>query len=193
MNNIIKYFSILLLVAQLSSYALCQDLGLAHGKAIKSLDIEKNFKGFSYSIDEGDVSRLKISLLPGSFDQKELIGIVLNLDGDGKIKAIEPFFRNKASDFEPSAWALDKFKADEISFEALWEVVRSAVSKNTRDRDVISFLIGTIHNADGYPALESILIRGDGPVMKALKKMAALSNREIKAGNLAEVKQWLAN
>lgn len=177
------------IVEQVSS----QELTPNHGRAIKELGIEKNFKGFSYGVDEKHPNRLTLSLLPGAFEGKSLIGIALNLADSGGIESIEPIFTEKVKEFEPIRWAFDAFKGKEIDINTLWQIVRSTIHRDSSDLEVLFFMLNTIKSSDGFVPLEQILIPEFGPFRKAIKEIESSkgSNSAEKIRTLAELNDFL--
>ena len=174
--------------------ASSQGLAPAHGRAIRELNIEKNFRGFSYGADEEHPNRVTVSVLPGTFEGKSLIGIVLNLAEGGAIESIEPLFKQTVDGFEPVRWALDAFKAKKVGVDTLWEILRSAIDRDSSDAKVLLFMMHTLKSTDGFPSLSQISIPEGGPLAKAIKGIDTSKglNENEKMKNLAEVNDFLS-
>lgn len=168
-NYIMKLVTITIYI-----FACCvgfsEDLNEASSKLIKSFGIEKNFKGFAYQSDAPE-NILNIRSLPGTFDDKDLVGVTLIMSDDGRLSEIKPLFAAFKESFEPSMWALDMFKRGDLTSDALWEVLRASIPKDANDHQVLSFLISTLELSEEYPALSEVPIKSNGSLLKAVENV----------------------
>jgi hypothetical protein len=157
------------------------------------LEIEKNFKGFSYGVADGNPNRMKIEVLPGGFEGKKLKGIIACLSDDGKVVAIEPYFSKLDDAFEPVIWAFESYRKRIIGLNTLWEINRSSFGDDANDREVLSFVLHTIETSDGYPSLDKIQLRQQSALLKAIHQIASDKKLQLNAEelNLAQVKMAL--
>jgi hypothetical protein len=174
-----------------SLFAKCEELPESHAKAIKSLEIEKNFKGFSYII--GESKDLSIKLLPGALDDKKLNGIILVLGDDGEIRAIRPSFDDTDLAFEPISWAFDKFHQKMIGIDSLWEIVRATQPKNIDDLKLISFIISSLETSVSQQKLNQIHFSPNGPLSLSIKNHSKppQNSKQFIRHDLSEVKEFL--
>ncbi|MEY4244716.1 MAG: hypothetical protein RLZZ245_2301 [Verrucomicrobiota bacterium] len=193
MVKMIQKLANLLFCILCSQIGYSADLGLKHAGAMSQLEIEKNFKGFSYGVANGDPNRMKIEVLPGGFEGKELKGIIASLSDDGKVVAIEPYFSKLDDAFEPVMWAFESYRKRKIGLNTLWEINRFSFGEEANDREVLSFVIHTIGTSDGYPSLDRIQIRQDIALLKAIHQIASDKKLQLNAEglNLGQVKEAL--
>jgi hypothetical protein len=194
MGKINQILITILIGSSIVEVASSQELAPAHGRAIRELDVEQNFKGFSYGTDEKHPNRVTVRILPGVFEGKSLIGIALNLAEGGGIKSIEPLFEQTVEAFEPICWALDAFKTKKVGVDTLWEILRSAINRDSSDAEVLRFMMHTIKSTDGLPNLKQILIPEAGPLAKAIEgiEIPKRLNESEKMKSLAEVNHFLS-
>lgn len=169
MGRINQIFVFILIILSVVKQANSQELTPTHGIAIRQLGIEENFKGFSYGVDDKDRNRLTVSINPGAFEGKNLIGIALNLGKNGAIEFIEPIFKQEVKGFEPIRWGIDSFKRKQIDINAFWQIVRSSIDEGSSDVEVLFFVVNTIKATDGFPPLDQILLPEFGPLAKSIE------------------------
>jgi hypothetical protein len=177
---------ILILSAIACNFGYSEELNKKSSDLIRSYNIEKNFKGFSYE-SENHGNLLHAKLLPGAFEDKSFVGVTFAISEDGNLSEIKPIFVPLKKSFEVTSWALDNFKNGDITIDALWEIFRASIPKDTNDYHVISFLISTLQMSEDYPKLSEISITSDCSLSKAVKNSATKKLDKMPT-NLEEVK-----
>lgn len=130
---------------------------------------------------------MKIHILPGTFDDKKLQGITIDISPEGNLRKIKPVFERVPQAFEPSSWALDAFKRNDITVDSLWEVLVASFPDNTSKKEILILMLATLERSDGYPSLNMVSIPPHGRLQVFLKELG----RDPKAnfGNLEEAKK----
>jgi hypothetical protein len=153
--------------------------------SIKKLGLEESFKGFSWRFGPGDPEKeeAKVSLTNEN-DNIKLIGIELSIiKPSGDLVAIKPIVQKSADDkLDVFMWARNSFQHGSISFDCLWEVIRSSVNESVSDEQVFHMIVNALNNSDEIDKSTVIPIRASGvvkDVVLKLKKEEFIKNNKL--------------